>query len=107
MIGPNRPDASVCWCLSHWVDAKTNAQLRGPERGACMEALLSTHRGQGISHALLAGAVDSRGERIDLTMAFVGTRALLERAGSELAAPTDAVAGGFPRVLMRRQLERR
>ncbi|MBS2938856.1 GNAT family N-acetyltransferase [Nocardioides sp. J2M5] len=75
------------------------------------------HRGRGISHALLAGAVayaldrdapavegypvDNHGEKVDLTMAYVGTRALFERAGFELAARTDATSAGFPRVLMR------
>ncbi|MCT9819912.1 GNAT family N-acetyltransferase [Microbacterium sp. W1N] len=75
------------------------------------------HRGEGISHALLAGAVafardsgapaiegypvDNAGEKVDLTMAYVGTRALFERAGFRKAADTDAVAGGFPRVVMR------
>jgi GNAT superfamily N-acetyltransferase len=78
------------------------------------------HRGKGISHALLQGAVDyaaatgapavegypvdNKGEKVDLTMAFVGTRALFERAGFTKASDTDAVAGGFPRVLMRRSL---
>ena len=37
-------------------------------------------------------------------MAFVGTRALFEKAGFSKASDTDAVAGGFPRVLMRRSL---
>jgi GNAT superfamily N-acetyltransferase len=176
VIGPKRPDATVCWCLSHRLPAKEHTALRGPQRGERMEQLTrgrvapgvlaydgdepvgwaavaprSTlpvarsrliphvddqpvwsiwcirvrpgHRGRGVSHALLAGAVDyaasqgapavegypvdNRGERVDLTMAFVGTRALFERAGFALAAPTDAVAGGFPRVLMRRQLAER
>jgi GNAT superfamily N-acetyltransferase len=78
------------------------------------------HRGRGIAHALVEGAVsyatsqgapavegypaDSGDERVDTTMAFVGTRRLFERAGFTKAADTDAVAGGFPRVLMRRSL---
>ncbi len=78
------------------------------------------HRGRGISHALLRGAVDyaasngalvvegypadNGGRRVDPTMAFVGTRRLFEHAGFTKAADTDAVAGGFPRVLMRRVL---
>lgn len=78
------------------------------------------HRGQGISHALLDGAVayarsqgapavegypvDNAGARVDLTMAYVGTRALFEQAGFRVASGTDSVAGGFPRVLMRRDL---
>jgi hypothetical protein len=44
------------------------------------------------------------GEKVDLTMAYVGTRALFEAAGFALASDTDAVAGGFPRVIMRRML---
>ncbi|MDP2772223.1 MAG: GNAT family N-acetyltransferase [Nocardioides sp.] len=75
------------------------------------------HRGKGIVHALLEGAAayafsngapavegyptDNHGERVDLTMAYVGTRAMFEAAGFSKAADTDAVAGGFPRVLMR------
>ena len=74
----------------------------------------------GVAHALLAGAVayareqgapavegypvDNRGEKVDLTMAFVGTRGLFEAAGFVKAANTAAVAGGFPRVLMRLDL---
>ncbi|MCR8670786.1 GNAT family N-acetyltransferase [Agrococcus sp. HG114] len=173
VLGPKRPDASVCWCLSHRIDAKANAALRGPERAAYVEQLTRRpvapgvlayvgdepvgwaavapraelpfersariphvdeqpvwsiwcirvrpgHRKQGISHALLAGAVeyaaahgapavegypvDNGGARVDLTMAYVGTRALFERAGFELASATDAVSGGFPRVVMRKQL---
>jgi hypothetical protein len=37
-------------------------------------------------------------------MAFVGTRGLFERAGFVKAADTTSVAGGFPRVLVRRDL---
>jgi GNAT superfamily N-acetyltransferase len=77
-------------------------------------------RGRGIAHALVRGAVDyaasngapavegypadNGGRRVDPTMAFVGTRRLFEQAGFTKAADTDAVAGGFPRVLMRRVL---
>ncbi|MFB6610311.1 GNAT family N-acetyltransferase [Agromyces sp. NPDC056379] len=78
------------------------------------------HRKSGISHHLLAGAVDfarehgapaiegypvdNQGEKVDLTMAYVGTRALFERAGFTKAADTESVVGGFPRVLMRLDL---
>jgi GNAT superfamily N-acetyltransferase len=78
------------------------------------------HRGSGISHALLAGAVDfarsygapaiegypvdNGGGKVDLTMAYVGTRALFEKAGFTKAATTDSVLNGFPRVLMRLDL---
>jgi GNAT superfamily N-acetyltransferase len=76
------------------------------------------HRGRGISHVLLEGAVayavrrgapviegypvDNRGEKVDLTMAYVGTRKLFEGAGFELASRTEATSAGFPRVVMRR-----
>jgi GNAT superfamily N-acetyltransferase len=78
------------------------------------------HRGEGISHALLAGAVDfarrngapaiegypvdNRGEKVDLTMAYVGTKKLFEKAGFTQAAETTSVLAGFPRVLMRLDL---
>ena len=78
------------------------------------------HRRQGISHHLVAGAVDfaraqgapvleaypvdNRGAKVDLTMAYVGVRATFERAGFTEAAPTTSVLSGFPRVLMRKDL---
>ncbi|MDF0531224.1 GNAT family N-acetyltransferase [Tsukamurella sp. 8F] len=78
------------------------------------------HRRQGITGALIDGAVefaagcgalaveaypvDNRGERVDLTMAYVGTRTMFERAGFEWAADTTSVLNGFPRVVMRRDL---
>jgi GNAT superfamily N-acetyltransferase len=74
-------------------------------------------RKQGITAALIDGAVeyaracgapavesypvDNGDQRVDLTMAFVGTRAMFERAGFTKAADTDSIAGGFPRILMR------
>ena len=48
--------------------------------------------------------VDNKGKKVDLTMAFVGTRAMFEGAGFTKAADTDSVSGGFPRVLMRLDL---
>lgn len=78
------------------------------------------HRRQGISHHLLRGAVefareggapaiegypvDNQGEKVDLTMAYVGTRRLFERAGFVKVAETASVLDGFPRVLMRLDL---
>jgi len=78
------------------------------------------HRRQGVTSALIDGAVDyarrsgapaveaypvdNRGERVDTTMAFVGTRTMFERAGFAKAADTDSVSGGIPRILMRRML---
>jgi GNAT superfamily N-acetyltransferase len=174
MVGPKNPDSSVCWCLSHRLDAKTNRSLVGQARGDYVKQLCrrrvapgvlayedhdvvgwaavaprselpfarSTkiphiddqpvwsvwcirvrpgHRGKGISHALLEGAVayarskgapavegypvDNRGKKVDLTMAFVGTRKLFEDAGFVKAADTSSVSGGFPRVLMRLDLD--
>ena len=76
--------------------------------------------GKGISHALLEGAVsyarsqgapaiegypvDNKGKKVDLTMAYVGTRKLFEDAGFTKATDTRSVSGGFPRVLMRLEL---
>jgi len=78
------------------------------------------HRGTGIAHHLIAGAVefartcgapaiegypvDNDGRKVDLTMAYVGTQKLFERAGFGKAADTESVINGFPRVLMRLDL---
>ena len=78
------------------------------------------HRGQGISHALIEGAVDfartngapavegypvdNKGAKVDQTMAYVGTRAMFEKAGFTKAADTDSVSGRIPRVVMRLDL---
>ncbi|MEV8314554.1 GNAT family N-acetyltransferase [Streptomyces sp. NPDC059900] len=75
------------------------------------------HRKQGISHALIAGAVefarahgapaieayplDNGDARVDLTMAYAGLRKNFERAGFTHAADTTSVLAGHPRVLMR------
>jgi GNAT superfamily N-acetyltransferase len=170
ILGPKKPAATVCWCLSHRLDRKTNRELVGPARGEYVKGLCGRevapgvlaydhaevvgwaavaprselpfarstkiphvddlpvwsawcirvrpgHRGKGISHALLDGAVtyawsqgapaiegypvDNKGKRVDLTMAYVGTRKLFEDAGFSKAADTSSVSGGFPRVVMR------
>jgi GNAT superfamily N-acetyltransferase len=78
------------------------------------------HRGKGISHHLVKGAVtfarmhgapaieaypvDNGSKRVDLTMAYVGTRGLFEKAGFTKAADTSSVLNGFPRVVMRLDL---
>ncbi|MFK0117926.1 GNAT family N-acetyltransferase [Streptomyces sp. NPDC090994] len=80
------------------------------------------HRGKGVSHALIAGAVDfarSHGApvieaypldngdaRVDMTMAYAGIRKNFERAGFTHAADTTSVLAGHPRVLMRLDLRR-
>ena len=61
-------------------------------------------RGSTTHPALEGYPVDNRGAKVDLTMAYVGTRALFERAGFEKVADTDSVTAGFPRVVMRRAL---
>ena len=172
MVGPKRPDANVCWCLSYRLSAKENRSLVGPARGKKVAELLRRapigvpayegedvvgwaavapraetafavsrtipridevdvwcvwcirvrpgYRGKGISHALVAGAVDfarsrgapaiegypvdNKGEKVDLTMAYVGTRSLFEKAGFKMVAATSSTLDGFPRVLMRRSL---
>ena len=48
--------------------------------------------------------MDNGGQKVDLTMAYVGTRKLFEEAGFTKAADTSAVSGGFPRVVMRLEL---
>ena len=33
MVGPKRPDANVCWCLSYRIPAKENQSLQRPGPG--------------------------------------------------------------------------
>ena len=77
------------------------------------------HRRQGVTAPLLEGAVAyaaSHGApaveaypvdpvgRMDTTMAFVGTRAMFERAGFRVVGTTGATASGMPRVVVRRDV---
>jgi GNAT superfamily N-acetyltransferase len=39
MLGPRNPDSSVCWCLSHRLDWKTNRKLAGRARGEYVKML--------------------------------------------------------------------
>lgn len=72
---------------------------------------VTTHLLDGaVAYAVAQGAlaveaypVDPDG-RMDLTMAFVGTRAMFERVGFEVIGQTDAVASKMPRLVMRRTL---
>jgi len=175
VIGPKRPDANVCWCLTYRIPSKLNRELRGTERGELVAELCrrtpppgvlayddgtpvgwagvapradlnsfaranskiphvdelpvwivwcfrtrAGNRGRGIAHALLAGAVDfarsyeapaiegypvdNGTEKVDLTMGYVGTMSLFERAGFTKVSDTESVLDGFPRVLMRLDL---
>lgn len=64
-----------------------------------------------VAHAADRGApavesypVDPGPGRIDLTMAFVGTRAMFEKAGFVVVGSTDATASSLPRLVMRRTI---
>jgi GNAT superfamily N-acetyltransferase len=172
LVGPKRPDADVCWCLSYRIPSALNKELRGPARGDYVARLVEQgpigvlaydagepvgwaavapradttfarnrriphvddlpvwslwclrvrpgHRGRGISHALIQGAVDhareqgapaveaypldNRGAKVDLTMAYPGLLANFLAAGFTPVTVTDSVLSGFPRVLVRRGL---
>ncbi|MGZ8178853.1 N-acetyltransferase family protein [Williamsia sp. SKLECPSW1] len=77
------------------------------------------HRKQGVAGQAIQGAVDYAAAngapaveaypvdppgRMDLTMAFVGTRKMFESVGFEIVGQTDAVASKMPRLIMRRYL---
>ncbi len=80
-------------------------------RGGRRRQGVTTHLLEGaVAHAAAQGApaveaypVDPDG-RMDLTMAFVGTRAMFEKVGFEVIGQTDAVASKMPRLVMRRVL---
>lgn len=77
------------------------------------------YRKRGVTTPLIEGAVAyaaARGApaveaypvdpvgRMDVTMAFVGTRGMFERTGFQVVGTTGAVASGMPRLVMRRML---
>lgn len=78
MLGPKRPGSSVCWCLSHRLDAKTHTSLVGPERGEYVRRLTRRSVAPGV-------------------LAYEGD----DVVGVGRGRP-DAFSGGFPRVVMRR-----
>lgn len=48
LVGPKRPDANVCWCLSHRVPAKLNRELVGPARGEFVRAMCESDLPPGV-----------------------------------------------------------
>jgi hypothetical protein len=57
VLGPKSPDATVCWCLSHRLDAKTNRSLAGRARGEYVRELCS----RTVAPGVLAGPLWLRG----------------------------------------------
>src|ERR1044072_4846266 len=82
ILGPRNPQASVCWCLSHRLDAKTNKSLAGPERGAAGREL---PRGRGAPGVRAAGGAGVVG------WAAAPPRAALPFARSRKTPPVDAL----------------
>jgi GNAT superfamily N-acetyltransferase len=48
LVGPKRPDANVCWCLSHRVPAKLNRELVGPARAEFVRAMCESDLPPGV-----------------------------------------------------------
>ncbi len=48
VLGPKSPGSSVCWCLSHRVDSRTNRDLVGPARGAYVKSLCERDIAPGV-----------------------------------------------------------
>src|SRR5438045_122160 len=48
MLGPKNPESSVCWCLSHRLDWRTNRELAGPARGEYVRKLCGRKIAPGV-----------------------------------------------------------
>src|SRR3954468_4782281 len=48
MLGPRNRTSSVCWCLSHRIDARTNRELVGPARGEYVRELTGRRVAPGV-----------------------------------------------------------
>lgn len=111
------------WQLSHRIPSTENQALRGTERADKVAELMwqgppgvlaydgdevvgwaEVHPRADIAFAKSRYPVDNRGQKVESTMAYVGTQALFEKAGFTQAADTDSVINGLPRVLMRLDL---
>jgi hypothetical protein len=75
------------------------ATMLGPKKSVNGAVdLARSHGAPGVE----AIPLDNGTAKVDLTMAFVGTRGLFQRAGFTKVADADSVTGGFRRVVMRR-----
>jgi GNAT superfamily N-acetyltransferase len=122
-----RDDTPVGWCSigpRAEIPRLTSSKLIRPLDAIPVWSIICVvvrggYRRQGVTAHLLDGAVAyaaSQGApaveaypvdppgRMDLTMAFVGTRTMFERAGFDVVGQTDAVASKLPRLVMRRSL---
>jgi GNAT superfamily N-acetyltransferase len=48
VLGPQRPDATVCWCLSYRLTSKENRELVGPARGDRVRLLVQQEPPPGV-----------------------------------------------------------
>lgn len=48
LLGPKRPESSVCWCLSHRLPSNVNSALRGPERGEFVARMCASDLPPGV-----------------------------------------------------------
>ena len=48
VLGPKNPASSVCWCLSHRLDSRTNRELVGPARGEYVRSLCERDIAPGV-----------------------------------------------------------
>lgn len=48
VIGPRRPDANVCWCLTYRIPSRQNRELRGPARGELVAELCRCDLAPGV-----------------------------------------------------------
>jgi GNAT superfamily N-acetyltransferase len=99
-----RVDGPVPWSIICFVVSR-DARGRGVAT-ALLDAAIAHARREGAT-ALEGYPIDPAtipGGRVRDTGAYVGTRAMFERAGFHVAATTSSVSGGAPRVVMRREL---
>ena len=86
------------------VHVGVSRRSRSRARGAAGRVAAVGCRWHSGAPAVEGYPVDNQGEKVDLTMAYVGTRKLFETAGFRKAADTQSVINGFPRVVMRLDL---
>lgn len=97
---PQLPGDGV-WVINCFVVARA---ARGTGVGGALLEAAIAYAGEHGAKLLEGYPVETGGDRISSAAAFMGTVAMFDRAGFEVAATTTSTsAGGRPRVVMRRE----
>ncbi len=105
MLGPKRPDANVCWCLTYRLPAKEHLALASPARGKKVAQLLKQGRSacSPTTGRTCSGEPQLRGARKPRSHAAISSRrSIISMRGQSGASvsPQD-IGAAFPIICWR------